>query len=132
MSTPPTPAPPRPLPPFAALSARQRQVCDRILAGLTDQEIAADLGIGYQTVRNHASAAYAKLGLSDPHNGRAGQGRIGLTHLYLEEARTKARNGGYATGYRHGYVDGLEHGRKEGRKAAIKEIGARCSVCPVK
>lgn len=116
-----TPAPPRTGPPsLDCLAPRQRQVADLILAGHTDTEIAADLGLAVQTVKNHAAAVYAKLGIGDSHSGRAGQGRIGLTHLYLEDARVKARNAGYATGYRHGYVDGLEHGRKEGRAAAGK------------
>jgi DNA-binding CsgD family transcriptional regulator len=128
-----TPAPPRPAPPpLDGLPRRQRQVCDLLLAGKTDREIAEALGLAIQTVKNYATAAYAKLGIGDPHNGRACQGRIGLARLYVEEARAKGRDVGYATGYRHGYVDGLEKGRKEGRAAALREIDHRCSVCPVR
>lgn len=119
-----TPAPSRPLSVFATLSARQRQVCDQIIAGKTDKEIAADLGLAVQTVKNHVSMAYAKLGLSDPHNGRAGQGRAGLTRLFIEDAWRQGRDVGYATGYRHGYVDGLVKGRKEGKAAALLAAAA--------
>jgi DNA-binding CsgD family transcriptional regulator len=131
-----TPAPPHPLPAFDTLTARQRQICDLILSGKTNREIAAGLDITVQAVKNHATAIYAKVGITDPRHGRAGQARPALAQRWLDEARIKARNGGYATGYRHGYVDGLEHGRKEGRKAgrqeALTEIGERCSVCPVR
>jgi hypothetical protein len=120
------------LPSFDCLAPRQRQVAELLVVGKTGKEIADALGISIQTQKNHATAIYRKLGLSDGSGFRFAQARIALSALYIDRAREKARDVGYATGYRHGYVDGLERGRVEGRKAAIKEIGERCSVCPMR
>jgi hypothetical protein len=120
------------LPSFDCLAPRQRQVADLMVQGKTGRQIADALGISIQTVKNHATALYRKLGLTGGDALRFGQPRMALSALNVDRAREKARDVGYATGYRHGYVDGLERGRMEGRKAAIKEIGERCSVCPVR
>jgi DNA-binding CsgD family transcriptional regulator len=49
--------------PFAALSARERQVLALIAEGLSNTDIAERLGISEKTVRNHASNVFDKLGV---------------------------------------------------------------------
>lgn len=46
------------------LTAREREVCARTLAGRTAREIATELGIGAGTVLTYRQRAYLKLGLS--------------------------------------------------------------------
>lgn len=99
------------------------------MAGQTDREIAAELGIAIQTVKNHATAVYRACGIGP---SRPAQARIALSLVYLEAARKEARDQGYAVGYRHGWIDGREAGKPLGRAAVLKEIAERCSVCPVR
>jgi pimeloyl-ACP methyl ester carboxylesterase/DNA-binding CsgD family transcriptional regulator len=49
--------------PFAALSAREREVLALISGGLSNSEIAERLEISEKTVRNHASNVFDKLGV---------------------------------------------------------------------
>ncbi|MFB9730935.1 response regulator transcription factor [Ornithinimicrobium kibberense] len=70
------PAPPEEVP-FPELSERERQVLDRLAAGRTNDQIAAELYVSNKTVRNAVSSVYAKLHAS----GRA-------------EAIAKARDAG--------------------------------------
>lgn len=51
--------------PLAQLSRRQNEVLAAVVAGYSNQEIGAALGISYRTVRNHLTAIYAALGVSD-------------------------------------------------------------------
>ncbi len=50
---------------FYELSARERTIIKHILLGKSNKEIAADVHIGEQTVRNYISCIYSKLGTSD-------------------------------------------------------------------
>jgi two-component system NarL family response regulator len=50
---------------LAALTTRERQVLEAMAEGLTNQQIAARLGIGAGTVRIHVSAVFQKLGVSN-------------------------------------------------------------------
>jgi PAS domain S-box-containing protein len=50
-------------PELAALPARALEVLDFVAQGLSDDEIATELGIAQNTVRNHVSAIYGKLGV---------------------------------------------------------------------
>ena len=47
----------------AVLTRRQRDVVRALQAGSTNREIARQLGLQEQTVRNHLSVIYGKLGL---------------------------------------------------------------------
>ena len=48
---------------LAELRQRERQVLARVAKGMSNEEIAAELGITNQTVRNYISSIYEKLGL---------------------------------------------------------------------
>ena len=48
---------------FAQLTARERQVFERVVAGFLNKQIAADLGIVEKTVKVHRARAMKKLGL---------------------------------------------------------------------
>jgi two-component system CheB/CheR fusion protein len=47
---------------IAALTARQRQIMDLVLAGELSKNIAADLGISQRTVETHRAAIMKKTG----------------------------------------------------------------------
>ena len=49
---------------FARLSERERQVCKRLLLGLTEKDLAADLGVALTTVITYRQRLYAKLQIS--------------------------------------------------------------------
>lgn len=49
--------------PFAALTAREREVLDCIARGQTNSQIADCLRIGEKTVRNHVTSVFSKLGV---------------------------------------------------------------------
>lgn len=46
-----------------ALTAREVDVCTRVLKGMTQEGIAADLGIGLPTVKTYRNRAFARLGI---------------------------------------------------------------------
>ena len=47
----------------ARLTPRELDVCERMLRGLTDEGVAADLGLGLPTVRTYRSRAFGRLGI---------------------------------------------------------------------
>lgn len=50
--------------PLTRLTAREREVCLRILAGFSSEAISADLGIGLHSTITYRKRAYEKLGIS--------------------------------------------------------------------
>jgi DNA-binding NarL/FixJ family response regulator len=48
----------------ADLSAREREVLERLCRGLDDPSIAADLGVSRHTVRNHVASLFRKIGVN--------------------------------------------------------------------
>ncbi len=50
--------------PFAMLTGREKEVCLRILSGLSSEAIAAELGIGLHSAHTYRKRAYDKLGIS--------------------------------------------------------------------
>ena len=51
------------LPPIDVLTARERDVLEGIARGLTNKEIAAELGISHRTVETHRESLMRKLGI---------------------------------------------------------------------
>ena len=47
------------------LSRREREILERVARGMSNKEIASELCIAEQTVRNHISTIYSKMGVSD-------------------------------------------------------------------
>ncbi|MFE9311024.1 response regulator [Streptomyces sp. NPDC088353] len=56
--------PPRPADPFPELTAREREILDRVARGHGNVRVAAELELAVKTVANHLSAIFAKLGVS--------------------------------------------------------------------
>jgi DNA-binding CsgD family transcriptional regulator len=48
----------------AVLTAREKEICAAVLAGLSDQKIADKYGISFTTVRSHLKHIYEKFGIS--------------------------------------------------------------------
>ena len=48
----------------AALTPRQRQVCELAAAGKSNREIAQELFLSIKTVETHLAAGYGKLGVN--------------------------------------------------------------------
>ncbi|WP_417434626.1 helix-turn-helix transcriptional regulator [Hoeflea sp.] len=48
----------------AMLTAREKEICAAVLAGLSDQQIATKYGISFTTVRSHIKHIYGKLGIT--------------------------------------------------------------------
>jgi DNA-binding NarL/FixJ family response regulator len=51
--------------PFGNLTAREREVLDKVAAGRSNTGIARDLGLSEKTVRNHLSNIFVKLQVAD-------------------------------------------------------------------
>ena len=63
------------------LTARELDVLTRMAHGQTNREIAADLGLGEETVKTHVSNVLAKLGVSDRTQAAVHALRSGLVPL---------------------------------------------------
>jgi DNA-binding NarL/FixJ family response regulator len=50
---------------FQPLSGREMEVLNQMTRGLSNKEIALELGISHQTVKNHVTAILRKLSLED-------------------------------------------------------------------
>jgi len=51
--------------PFEPLSKREMEVLAHLTKGLSNKEIATELGISHQTVKNHVTSILSKLGVED-------------------------------------------------------------------
>jgi DNA-binding NarL/FixJ family response regulator len=51
--------------PFHPLSDREMEVLTCVVRGMSNKEIASNLGIGYQTVKNHVTSILRKFGVED-------------------------------------------------------------------
>ena len=47
-----------------SLSRREKQIVDALLAGCTNKEIAQQLGVSDQTIKNQLTTLYKKVGVS--------------------------------------------------------------------
>lgn len=67
---------------FIPLSTREMEVLSHMTGGMSNKEIAALLGISYQTVKNHVSAILRKLGVEDRTQAAIYALRRGWVRLY--------------------------------------------------
>lgn len=73
------------------LSAREMQVLRAVTRGLSNKEIAQELGISYQTVRNHVTSILGKLNL---------EGRTQAALYAIQRGWVRADDRGDANGHR--------------------------------
>jgi DNA-binding NarL/FixJ family response regulator len=64
-----------------ALSRRETEVVELMAKGLRNKEIAADLGLSEETVRNHAKSIFAKLNVADRTAAVTVSLRRGIIHI---------------------------------------------------
>jgi DNA-binding CsgD family transcriptional regulator len=61
---------------FTQLTAKEREIVDAVLKGLSNKQIAADFGLSTSTVKNHLYTVFKKLGVTNRYalmNGVAGK-----------------------------------------------------------
>ncbi len=75
----------------AALSAREREVLALIVMGYSNPEIAIELGIARNTVKNHLRSIIAKLGVKNRAQAAAYAVSHGLVHLPEDQASPVTR-----------------------------------------
>lgn len=63
------------------LTAREREVLQRIVAGRANKEIASDLGISETTVKTHVNSLLGKLGVADRTHAATLAIQRGIVHL---------------------------------------------------
>jgi DNA-binding NarL/FixJ family response regulator len=68
--------------PFHPLSKREMEVLECVTLGMSNKEIASDLGISHQTVKNHVTAILRKLGVEDRTQAAVYALRRGWVRLY--------------------------------------------------
>ena len=71
--------------PFEPLSNREMEVLECVTAGLSNKEIAVELGISHQTVKNHVTAILRKLRVDDRTQAAVYALRQGWVRLYTSE-----------------------------------------------
>lgn len=71
--------------PFEPLSNREMQVLECVTAGMSNKEIAVELGISHQTVKNHVTAILRKLRVDDRTQAAVYALRQGWVRLYNSE-----------------------------------------------
>ena len=63
------------------LSPRQAEVLELIADGLTNQQIARDLGLGIETIRTHVCCIYTKLDIASSRTPRVLAARWWIEHV---------------------------------------------------
>lgn len=71
--------------PFQSLSTREMEVLTQLTKGLSNKEIAVRLNISHQTVKNHVTAIFRKLGVEDRTQATIYALRRGWVRLHQEE-----------------------------------------------
>jgi two-component system response regulator DegU len=75
--------------PFQPLSGREMEVLSYITRGLSNKEIAALLGISHQTVKNHVTAIFRKLGVEDRTQATIYALQRGWVRLYHKDSESE-------------------------------------------
>ncbi|TAK10948.1 MAG: response regulator transcription factor [Anaerolineae bacterium] len=71
--------------PFHPLSGREMEVLESVTQGKSNKEIATDLGISHQTVKNHVTAILRKLGVDDRTQAAVYALKRGWVRLYKQD-----------------------------------------------
>jgi DNA-binding NarL/FixJ family response regulator len=71
--------------PFQSLSTREMEVLTQLTKGLSNKEIAVRLNISHQTVKNHVTAIFRKLGVEDRTQATIYALRRGWVRLHQKE-----------------------------------------------
>jgi DNA-binding NarL/FixJ family response regulator len=72
--------------PFHPLSSREMEVLGCVTKGMSNKEIANDLGISHQTVKNHVTSILRKLGVEDRTQAAVYALRRGWVRLHQDES----------------------------------------------
>jgi DNA-binding NarL/FixJ family response regulator len=75
--------------PFQPLSRREMEVLGELTHGLSNKEIASELGISHQTVKNHVTSILRKLGVEDRTQAAVFALRRGWVRLHQENKETQ-------------------------------------------
>ena len=75
--------------PFDPLSNREMQVLECVTRGMSNKEIALELGISHQTVKNHVTAILRKLRVDDRTQAAVFALRQGWVRLYSQPKKTE-------------------------------------------
>jgi DNA-binding NarL/FixJ family response regulator len=77
--------------PFHPLSDREMQVLESVVTGLSNKEIAGQLGISHQTVKNHVTSILRKFGVEDRTQAVVYALKHGWVRLKTSGVRTDGR-----------------------------------------
>lgn len=82
---------------FAPLSPRETEILELVIQGMSNREIAYQLGISHQTVKNHMTSILSKLGVAD----RTQAAVYALRHGWVPLREQKRRAQGFLPGARN-------------------------------
>jgi DNA-binding NarL/FixJ family response regulator len=74
---------------FAPLSPRETEILELVIQGMSNREIAYNLGISHQTVKNHMTSILSKLGVADRTQAAVYALRHGWVPLREENTRPR-------------------------------------------
>ena len=74
---------------FAPLSPREMEILELVIQGMSNREIAYNLGISHQTVKNHMTSILSKLGVADRTQAAVYALRHGWVPLREENTRPR-------------------------------------------
>ena len=72
---------------FAPLSPREMEILELVIQGMSNREIAYQLGISHQTVKNHMTSILSKLGVADRTQAAVYALRHGWVPLHEQSTR---------------------------------------------
>jgi DNA-binding NarL/FixJ family response regulator len=74
---------------LAPLSPREMEILELVIQGMSNREIAYQLGISHQTVKNHMTSILSKLGVADRTQAAVYALRHGWVPLREQEKRAR-------------------------------------------
>lgn len=80
--------------PYQPLTGREMEVLTQVTKGLSNKEIAVQLGISHQTVKNHVTSILRKLGVEDRTQATVYALKRGWVRLYEQDIENQEYNDG--------------------------------------